>query len=77
MARDDEGRWKPNYSYVLGNFSAGANSNLYYPSSDRGASLVLLNGLADTGGDAAANLVRKFLLKWFTSHVAKGANGQP
>jgi hypothetical protein len=77
MARDDDGRWRPNYSNVLGNFSAGAISNLYYPSSDRGASLVFLNGLADTGGDAVANLVREFLLKRFTSHAPKGATGQP
>lgn len=77
MARDDDGRWRPNYSNVLGNFSAGAISNLYYPSSDRGASLVFLNGLADTGGDAVANLVREFLLKRFTSHAPKGVSGQP
>ena len=31
IARGDDGRWKPNYSNVLGNFSAGAISNLYYP----------------------------------------------
>lgn len=37
MTRDDNGRWRPNYSNVLGNFSAGAISNLYYPASDRGA----------------------------------------
>jgi len=77
MTRDDDGRWRPNYSNVLGNFSAGAISNLYYPASDRGASLVLLNGLADTGGDAAANLVREFILKRFTSHVPKGPKVQP
>lgn len=77
MARNDDGRWRPNYSNVLGNFSAGAISNLYYPSTDRGASLVFLNGLADTGGDAAANLVREFLLKRLTSHAPKGAAGQP
>jgi hypothetical protein len=77
MTRTDDGRWRPNYSNVLGNFSAGAISNLYYPESDRGASLVLLNGLADTGADAAANLIREFLLKGITTHVPKGANGQP
>jgi carboxypeptidase family protein len=77
MTRDDNGRWRPNYSNVLGNFSAGAISNLYYPASDRGASLVFLNGLADTGGDAVANLVREFVLKGLTSHVPKRANGQP
>ncbi len=77
IARGDNGRWQPNYSRVLGNFSAAALSNLYYPASDRGGSLVLLNGLAGTGGDAAANLIREFLLKRFTTHVPKSANGQP
>ena len=77
IARGDDGRWKPNYSLVLGNFSAAAISNLYYPPSDRGGSLVLLNGLAGTGADAAANLIREFLLKRITSNVPKKANGQP
>jgi len=77
MTRDDDGRWKPNYSHMLGNFSAAAISNLYYPASDRGASLVVFNGLSDTAGDAAANLIREFVLKEFTTHVPKGANGQP
>lgn len=77
MTRDDDGRWRPNYSHMLGNFSAAAISNLYYPASDRGASLVFFNGLSDTAGDAAANLLREFVLKGFTTHVPKGANGQP
>jgi hypothetical protein len=77
IAKGDDGRWKPNYSKLLGNFSAAAISNLYYPASDRGASLVLLNGLADTGGDAVANLIREFVLKRFTSHASKGVNGRP
>jgi len=77
VARGDDGRRQPNYSRLLGNFSAAAISNLYYPASDRGASLVVLNGLATTGGDIVANLTREFLLKHFTSHVPKGANGEP
>ncbi len=77
MTRTDDGRWKPNYSNVLGNFSSGAISNLYYPEADRGASLVLFTGLANTGADAAQNLIREFLLKGITSHVPKSANGQP
>jgi hypothetical protein len=77
IARNDDGRWKPNYSRVLGNFSAAAISNLYYPASDRGASLVIFNGLAGTGADAVSNLIREFLLKRITSHVLPGANGQP
>jgi hypothetical protein len=77
IARGDNGRSKPNYSRVLGNFSAAAISNLYYPASDRGASLVVFNGLAGTGVDAVSNLIREFLLKRITSHVPQGANGQP
>jgi hypothetical protein len=77
IARGDDGRWKPNYSRVLGNFSAAAISNLYYPASDREASLVIFNGLAGTGEDVVSNLIREFVLKRITSHVPKGANGQP
>lgn len=77
IARRDDGRWKPNYSRVLGHFSAAAISNLYYPASDRGASLVFLNGLAGSGADVVANLIREFVLKGITSHIPKGANGQP
>jgi hypothetical protein len=77
IARGDDGRWKPNYSNVLGNFSAAAISNLYYPEADRGASLVVFNGLADTAADAVANLIREFALKGITTHVPKDATGQP
>lgn len=77
IARSDSGHWQPNYSGVLGNLSAGAISNIYYPDSDRGASLVFYNGLAETGADAVTNLIREFLLKGVTSHVPKSANGKP
>ena len=73
IARGDDGRWKPNYSHVLGTFSAAAISNLYYPASDRGASLVLINGLAGTGMSAFRNLLREFVFKRVTSHVPKEA----
>jgi hypothetical protein len=62
---------------VLGHFTAAAVSNLYYPASDRGASLVVFNGLAGIGEDAASNLIREFILKRFTSHAPKAANGKP
>jgi hypothetical protein len=77
ITRGDDGQWKPNYSHVLGSFSAAALSNLYYPRADRGASLVLFNGLASTGADAVANLIREFVLKQITSHVPNAANGEP
>jgi len=71
VTRGDSGRRMPNYSHILGGFTAAAMSNLYYPESDRGASLVLFNGLADIGADAVANLVREFVLKGITSHVTR------
>ncbi len=77
IARGDDGRWKPNYSQVLGTFSAAGISNLYYPASDRGASLVLFNTLAGTGQSALKNLLREFVFKGVTSHVRREANGQP
>jgi Carboxypeptidase regulatory-like domain len=72
VTRGDAGNRMPNYSHILGGFTAAAISNLYYPEADRGASLVLVNGLVDIGADAAANLIREFLLKGITSHVPKG-----
>jgi hypothetical protein len=77
ITRGDDGRQKPNYSRVLGTFSAAAISNLYYPASDRGASLVVRNGFAGMGAAVVSNLIREFLLKGITSHVPAGANGQP
>jgi hypothetical protein len=77
IARGDDGRWKPNYSRVLGNLSAAAVSNLYYPASDRGASLILSNGLAGIGEAAASNLIREFLLKRITRHVPPQLDGKP
>ena len=72
IARGDDGRWKPNYSQVLGTFSAAGISNLYYPASDRGASLVLFNSLAGTGQSALKNLLREFVFKGVTSRLPLG-----
>jgi hypothetical protein len=37
--KNDNGTWGFNYANVLGNLAAGGLSNVYYPSSDRGAGL--------------------------------------
>ncbi len=77
ITRGDNGRWQPNYSHVLGNFTAGAISNLYYPSSSRGLSLTLLNGALETAGDAGTDFAREFFLRGMTSHVPASSNGKP
>ena len=43
VCRGDNGESQPNYSNILGNFTAGAISNVYYPAQNRGPSLWLIN----------------------------------
>ena len=69
VARGDNGHLMPNYSYFLGNVSAGALSNLYYPDSSRGAGLVFENAAIGFAGRSAGNLAHEFLFKHVTKHV--------
>ena len=68
ITRNDDGRWRPNYSHVLGVFAAAALSNLYYPKESRGLTLTLVNGALETAGNSGTNFVREFILKGITSH---------
>jgi hypothetical protein len=77
ITRRDDGRWEPNYSSVLGKFTSGALSNLYFPESDRGAHLVFFNALTEIGSDAVENLLEEFVLKNLTTHVSKSERGEP
>jgi hypothetical protein len=69
VTRSDSGRTEPNYSYFLGNMSAAALSNLYYPPGNRGAHLVFTNTALGLAGRLATNLVREFLSKRLTTNV--------
>jgi hypothetical protein len=75
VARSDSGHLMPNYSYLLGNISSSALSNLYYPASSRGAGLILTNAVVGLAGRAGQNLVREFIFKHLTKHVP--GNGKP
>ena len=75
VARGDNGHLMPNYSYLLGEVSSGALSNLYYPASSRGARLVGTNAAIGVAGRAGQNLIREFVFKRLTKHVP--ANGKP
>jgi hypothetical protein len=77
VTRGDKGRSQPNYSHVLGSFAAGGIANLYHPAGDRGVGLTLGNGLIDTAGNAANNLVREFLLRRLTPKVPDYEKGKP
>jgi Carboxypeptidase regulatory-like domain len=69
VARSDSGRPVPNTSYFLGDLSAAALSNLYYPKASRGANLVLTNFAVGLAGRVGVNLVREFLSKGLSTNV--------
>jgi len=75
IARSDSGHPRPNYSYLLGDLTAGAISNLYYPQANRGAGLVFTNFAIGVAGQAADGVFREFIAKHLTRNVA--GKGKP
>jgi hypothetical protein len=74
ICKGDNGRWQPNYSFILGNFAAAGLSNAYYPASDRnGAGLTITNALIDTASGAATSLIQEFLIKRISRGVSRGS----
>ncbi len=68
VARNDSGRSMPNYSYLLGDLSSGALSNLYYPpKANRVMGLVFTNAAIGLGGRIGLNIVREFFSKRVTT----------
>lgn len=73
ICRGDNGHRQPNVSGMLGDLSAGAISNLYYPASNRhGAQLTFENGLLGIGGDALNGIFQEFVFRHFT-HTSTSA----
>lgn len=68
ICKGDNGKWQPNYSGILGGLAAGGISNLYYPSTDRGAELTLENAVIGIGTTAAANILQEFVIRKLTPH---------
>jgi hypothetical protein len=58
--KNDNGSHGPNYSNILGNLAAGGISNLYYPSTDRGAGLTFERGLTVTAYGAFGGVFNEF-----------------
>jgi hypothetical protein len=67
IAKGDNGQWQFNYSSTGGDLGSSALSNLYYPSSNRGVSLVFSNALILTGGRVVNALAQEFILHRVTS----------
>jgi hypothetical protein len=72
VARSDRGTLMPNYAYMLGNVGSAALSNMYYPTRERGGSLVLSNIAIGLAGRAAKGVTQEFLAKRLTKHVPAG-----
>jgi hypothetical protein len=77
VCRGDNGKLEPNYSHVLGSFTAAGFSNFYRSPQDRRVGLTLRNGLIITAGSAVVNLMREFLSRKLTPNVPAFANGKP
>jgi hypothetical protein len=60
VTKTDRGTRRFNFSNVLGAFSSGGLSNLYYPSTDRGASLTLSRSAVSLLYGSAGGLIDEF-----------------
>jgi hypothetical protein len=69
ICKGDNGHWQANYSGLLGGLASGGISNLYYPSTDRGAELTFENTIIGIGTTAAANILQEFLIRRLTPHA--------
>lgn len=75
IARSDSGHPMANYSYLLGDLTAGAVSNLYYPRANRGVGLVFTNFAIGVAARTGKAVLREFVLKRFTKNVP--GDGKP
>jgi hypothetical protein len=63
ICKGDNGHWQPNYSNVIGNLASAGVSNIYYPSTDRGAMLTINNWLVGTAEGSIGALFQEFVVK--------------
>jgi Carboxypeptidase regulatory-like domain len=77
ICKGDNGHWQPNYSGIAGSIAAGGISNLYYPSAERGASLIFENTLIGIGTSAGANLLQEFLIRKLTPNLPNRTQSDP
>lgn len=71
FTRTDSGLTAPNYSFLLGDLSSAALSNLYYPKANRGVGLVFTNAAVGLGGRMAGNILREFSKRLTTNSSDK------
>lgn len=69
ICKGDNGHWQANYSGLLGSLAAGGISNLYYPATDRDATVTFENTFIAIGSTAANNLLQEFVIRKFTRNA--------
>jgi hypothetical protein len=70
ICKGDNGRWQPNYSFIVGDLASGGISNLYYPAQNRnGAALTFENAAIAVGAGAVGNVIQEFFLRKLTPHA--------
>lgn len=63
VCKGDNGRWEPNYSFVVGNLASGALSNVYYPAGNRGWATTIKGGAISSLQGISGRLMQEFLMK--------------
>ena len=67
ICKGDNGRLQPNYSTIGGDIASSALENLYFPRSDRTASIALQEVLISTAERGVSTILQEFVLPKFTS----------
>jgi hypothetical protein len=77
VTRGDDGREQPNYSRILGAFTAAALNNAYRPGNDRSVSGTFRRGSTTLGAYSADSLFREFVFRRITTKVPGKDKGTP
>lgn len=70
ICKGDNGKWQPNYSSMGGDLASSAISNLYYPPSDRGASIVFSTFAINTAERVVSTMAQEFVLGKLTHRLS-------
>ena len=76
VARGDNGKTMPNYSYIVGDICSGALSNAYYPRANRGANLVFINAGIAIAARAGQGVLEEFIGKRFTKNAPDSSSSE-
>lgn len=76
VARGDNGKAMPNYTYILGDLCSGALSNAYYPPANRGAKLVFTNAAIALAARAGQGVLEEFIGKRFTRNAPDSSSSE-